>query len=112
MFEREYIYNWPNILYNIEHNLFTREEAHEWFEASGSWITCACGNLCDAIERDPKTGAPADLELGTLGREFHRYIARTLEERNHYARRRLVALSRTTLTSIEGRAEELLAQVS
>lgn len=41
--------------------------------ASGSWVTCACGNLCAAIPRD-SMGSPLDDELRTLGLEFHDII--------------------------------------
>jgi hypothetical protein len=41
----------------------------EWEEArvrAQSWVTCACGNQCAAIERDGD-GQPEDLVLQTIG---------------------------------------------
>lgn len=34
-----------------------------------SWVTCACGNLCDKIPR-LKSGCPVDDELNGLGMDF------------------------------------------
>jgi hypothetical protein len=40
---------------------------------SGSWVTCACGNLCAIIPRDA-TGEPEDQKLMELGMDFHKAI--------------------------------------
>ena len=42
-------------------------------DKSASWVTCACGNQCDILERDMK-GSPFDPELRELGQEFHDFI--------------------------------------
>lgn len=48
----------------------------EWNKAvklSSDWITCACGNQCDIIDRE-SDGEPTDEELSILGMDFHHCI--------------------------------------
>lgn len=58
---------------SVAHKNFVRD--------SGSWVTCACGNMCSIIPRYPTMqargisvywpGTPVDVELRTLGNTFH-----------------------------------------
>lgn len=42
---------------------------------ANSWVTCACGNLCDVIPRD-EMGVPDDFELVSLGIDFSYEVER------------------------------------
>ena len=71
----------------------------EWRDAqvrSMSWVTCACGNLCDAIPRFP-SGIPEDPRLSELGSKFAGVVAM-----------RDVAGCKYTLEQIEIRSGQLL----
>lgn len=52
----------------------TEQDAITWAkQASGSWVTCACGSQCADIPRDD-IGAPIDLRLERHGKVFGRLI--------------------------------------
>ena len=42
----------------------------EAYDFSGGWVTCACGQLCDALPKGEHANAPLDNELGDLGVVF------------------------------------------
>lgn len=51
-------------------------ELREMAGLSGSWVTCACGNMCDIIPRigGLQGGQPRDGILTRLGIDFHKHI--------------------------------------
>lgn len=53
----------------LNQETITEEEWKEAFNLAANWVTCACGNLCDAIPRD-KYDFPKDQILIELGVEF------------------------------------------
>jgi hypothetical protein len=76
----------------------------EWTDArarSAMWPTCACGNQCESIPRQPGSGAPYDGRLRFLGAAFATDI-RQGEFRK----------AKETLKAIEGRACEILEAMS
>lgn len=74
-----------------------------WMNAqsiAGDWVTCACGNLCASIPREPD-GTPIDNYLAKLGAQF--FIAVW-----HREPERMAGL----LERIEHRAAELLEEMA
>lgn len=69
-------------------------------EKAESWVTCACGNQCDAIPRHENSGQPIDHRLAVLGRAF----AGDVEYHDWQN-------ARKTLRKIEERSKELLASL-
>lgn len=67
----EWVYDWPQIIDDLEAGLYDREQKHEVCYAAGQWVTCACGNLCFDIPRSFRTGMPIDDELKMLGGQFY-----------------------------------------
>jgi hypothetical protein len=64
--------NWHQVLSNPPPDRQTIEgyEQHQILgKAAGEWVTCACGNLCDAIPRNEQ-GAPDDFYLQRYGIQF------------------------------------------
>lgn len=64
---------------------------------AGEWTTCACGNLCDVLERD-LDGEPMDKELSRLGMDFYNNI-----EDKEYKK------AKKTLALIEKHSAKLIA---
>ena len=52
---------------------FDEDSLNEANQLADRWITCACGNLCDALPRRDD-GEPLDADLADLGWEFHSTI--------------------------------------
>jgi len=102
-----YIYDWPNIIHNIRHGLFTEREAKEWKNAAYDWVTCACGNQCTAIERNIK-GEPSDFNLSTFGEYFCQSIRQAFLSREVAEKHCNAAL--LILAKIETRATEVLRE--
>jgi len=74
-----------------------------WGEAidkSSNWVTCACGQLCDALPRDNDTRAPEDDILSNLGVDFDQEIQSGDWDE-----------ARDVLFKIEARTTELLEQM-
>lgn len=65
-------------------------------DKSESWVTCACGNQCDIIDRGYK-GEPYDNTLKKLGVLFHKNI---LKKKKSQAKK--------TLHKIEQRSKQLI----
>ena len=88
-------------------NAFLNKEEiseQEWEYAenlAGSWVTCACGNQCDVIERRPINGVPKDEELFNLGMWFSVSIDNKDIEK-----------AKETLLKIEKRSAELINQIN
>jgi hypothetical protein len=80
-------------------NQITEEMWKEWEADAAGWITCACGNLCDALPRD-RDGEPTDQFLADFGYEF--FFA--IQEKN-------LREARETLSKIEARSTELLKEM-
>jgi len=69
---------------------------------AGGWVTCACGNLCDAIPRlDDQLHEPADQILSTIGVLFSKAIGNSDWK-----------LAIKYLHEIEARAVELLEEIN
>lgn len=80
---------------------YPEEDETRWLdELAGSWVTCACGNQCAAISRDPDSGKPIDYELKRLGLNFS-----VLIETQDWCR------AKSVLGDIEKRSSELLAEL-
>lgn len=73
--------------------------------AAAHWPTCAVGNLCEAIPRNP-VGGPIDDRLVDLGRDFMREV-----ENSAYGEDLPDAAIRT-FEKIEKRASEILAEMA
>lgn len=77
--------------------------AGEWSAAlffAKDWVTCACGNQCDAIPRDRTLGYPIDHKL----RDYGSCFTSAIRERD---RQRAIYL----LVQIEKRSAEILAEM-
>lgn len=107
--KKEWIYNWPQIIRDLEADAYTEYGKEDVRKAVASWEACPCGNLCDGSPRGFR-GTPLDLDLSDAGIDFATAIfdlcdARTAHERKIYA-----ISSRYHLFRIEVRAEELLKE--
>lgn len=51
----------------------TEKEHENMSNLSASWVTCACGNICDALPRNEKN-VPEDSILKNLGCNFSDHI--------------------------------------
>lgn len=94
----KWVYDWPEILTRMENESFTHEEYEEWRTAADNWVTCACGNQCDELERN-EMGQPYDGNLYKLGLQFSWRIHQKMPK---HARR--------ILTQIERRTQQLLKE--
>jgi hypothetical protein len=79
----------------------TEEEWEQWAEDAGTWVTCACGNLCDLIPRDKDTGMPLDKRLFNLGTDFFTVMCY-----------KALDLARSILAQIEQRSAHLIAEIN
>jgi hypothetical protein len=65
--------NWWDKLEEAKRRGVTDDEHRELKNLAGSWVTCACGNQCDALPRyidELKNGMPTDKLLACLGSDF------------------------------------------
>lgn len=53
----------------LQRERYTTVELKTAGKLANSWVTCACGNLCEALPRWPG-GTPEDQQLARLGNEF------------------------------------------
>jgi len=86
-------FDWHAFLAKQSH---TDDEWHLATNLAGGWVTCACGNQCAALERNPD-GSPEDMHLYLLGENF----ALQILTRNFFE-------ARKTLANIEQRSALLL----
>lgn len=112
-------FDWNAFLVKFE---YTKEELTEGLTLARSWVTCACGNLCDIIPREQE-GAPEDMYLASLGQKFFERICdlRTYlrvdwngDIRDDYEFTKvyeLQAKARITLIKIEQRSTELINRI-
>lgn len=91
-------FNWFEEIQKLP--VMTLDEHVKALRRAESWTTCACGNLCDAIPRDQETKKPLDKDLAGLGMNFIDAISY-----------RDVEWAYDTLTAIERRAAEILAEL-
>jgi hypothetical protein len=72
--QRKEAFDWNKFLENPPEK--GSEEHLDACDLAESWVTCACGNLCDIIPRYP-IGSPVDEELQSLGIAFNNSIQDT-----------------------------------
>ena len=104
----KWIYDWPQIIRDLQADAYTAAGKLEVRKAAESWVTCACGNLCEEIPRWPMDGSPKDDLLAWWGGYFCSHIsdlcaARTVRDRAYHA-----SGARRILRRIEQRADRLL----
>ena len=58
----KWIYDWPQIIRDLQADAYTEAGKRDVLKAAHEWVTCACGNLCEEIPRD-LCGAPKDTYL-------------------------------------------------
>lgn len=102
-------FDWNDFLRRAKANQITQTESEDASVVAGSWVSCACGNQCDAIPRYKESdlveageeftqiGEPKDAELSRLGMIFHRLIEAVAWDS-----------ASQTLEKIEIRAKEIL----
>ena len=86
--------DWNHVLDNWK--TYSIDERWNFGTLSKSWVTCACGNQCDAIPRY-ETGMPKDKQLYDLGLVFTAEIMFGATTK-----------AKATLEQIEARSIELL----
>ena len=95
------VIDWNHVLDNWDD--YSYEEQRKFKISSKNWVTCACGNQCAKIPREPSGsalvygGAPKDTLLLQLGQDFY----------NHLSFHRIGAAKRT-LNKIEKRSIQVL----
>lgn len=81
-------------------NPITFAEEHSYYmtlvKLSSDWVTCACGQLCQSLERNDE-GMPLDRIIRSLGEEFYSDIVNTNFK-----------VAKETLEKIEKRTIQLL----
>lgn len=90
---------------------YTIEELTNAAILSKGWVTCACGNLCDAIPRN-KSYEPIDKSLYAMGLEFNVHIAGMYNSSNEYRLNHHKKLAIDTLFKIEKLAGEILEELN
>ena len=105
----KWIYDWPQIIRDLQANAYTAAVKRDVLMAAESWVTCACGNLCDEIPRGCRN-VPFDLDLSDAAIDFSTAIrnlctAKTVHEREIYA-----ISARYHLFRIDQRAAEVLKE--
>jgi hypothetical protein len=91
-------FNWNLFLKNARKGRVTEAQKEDAIRRSSNWITCACGNQCDAIPR--VLDKPIDGVLARLGQFFY----------GHVAAERWDAATET-LVKIEKRSSEILFEI-
>lgn len=95
-------FNWFDALaYCTKHPKRVTKKQHTNLSArANNWVTCACGQLCKKLPRNPKWGFPEDGKLRDLGMLFAENIT-AQDWRTAHAR----------LIEIEQRTSKLLRKV-
>jgi hypothetical protein len=96
---------------NQPKNNFSKEDLEDACALSRSWITCACGQLCDSLPRHENSNAPIDPILTHLGLDFMENINNAYEayvdhEEGFLSR---IESAKSVLIKIEERTIALLA---
>lgn len=103
----EAVFNWDEFLNKTSYDY---KDIHYAWQKAGSWVTCACGNQCDKLQREID-GSPVDYELRILGRNFFSDIGAMLSYfGNESSFESLRNRAKITLKSIEERAVYLLGE--
>lgn len=79
-----------------------RRSKEQWAMAESlalSWVTCACGNICEIIPR-AEDGRPLDTDLNVLGVVFYLMI-----------KDKKIKAAKETLEKIEARSTELILEI-
>lgn len=63
-------FNWHAFLELAIEDAITGQESLDAIDEAEDWVTCACGNQCALIPRDPNHGSPLDEKLRELGVNF------------------------------------------
>jgi len=67
-------FNWLTVLTKLSENGKISGDRHSQLcTLAGSWPTCACGQLCEALPRD-HLGRPKDFRLAQWGTKFAEYV--------------------------------------
>lgn len=82
------------------HSLIDEIEHRRLTGLAAKWTTCACGNQCEIIPRNP-LGAPEDETLASLGTDFYRQV-----------KHRDAKSARETLERIEKRSALLIQKLT
>lgn len=90
------LFNWNEVVNHALTHGDGELDLPELEKRSGNWVTCAVGNLCDALPRD-HNGAPEDEYLFNWGNSFAHAISN-----------RQWMLAKVLLSSIEERSTALL----
>jgi hypothetical protein len=104
-------FDWNAFLSKESYTLDSLEEA---MQLSQHWVTCACGNQCAAIPRDPMSGVPLDNILKQKGIFFTDCLLRMLhafEAKNPQSFDQNKFWAWKALTEIEERAKVLLQDI-
>ena len=72
------------------------------------WVTCACGQLCQALPRYDG-GAPKDQMLFSLGHTFYCYISQLTKQTDF---QKHLTAAQDILHKIESRVAEILSQTT
>lgn len=67
-------FDWNDFLDRAMKNETSFKERTKAVQLASSWVTCACGNQCDIIDRDSYDGEPMDENLSDLGMMFYHYV--------------------------------------
>lgn len=90
-------FDWLNVLTKLsEGQRITRDRYLQLCNMAGSWPTCACGQLCDALPRG-EMGYPIDAKLRYWGSQFADHVDQ-----------KKWCLALATFQKIEARTTELL----
>lgn len=107
--KKEWIYNWPQIIRDLQANAYTAAGKQDVRIASESWETCPCGNLCAEIPRGCRA-VPLDLALSDAGIDFSDAIRKLCRSATAHEREVYAVSARYCLFRIEMRATELLEE--
>ena len=104
----KWIYDWPQIIDDLEHDRYDDEGKFEVYDAASNWPTCACGNQCAALPRDEE-GCPVDKVMEKLGGQFFWSIGSLMASSTKLQREVHASRARHYMGLIEDRARKLLA---
>lgn len=86
-------FDWLTVLERLSNGEeFNHKVAFELTKLAGNWPTCACGQLCQVLERK-HDGTPIDERLQFLGMRFYQQVH---DERWCFALRTFLAIEKRT----------------
>lgn len=120
----EKVENWHTVIDRVGKSELTNQQEIQFYEnRAQDWITCACGNLCDAIPRYDLNsssylvphykGEPKDHDLKSLGCQFAEAWCNFEEDENRSPSDNLKYAEnmREILANIEKRSGEILLEM-